>query len=37
MPTPQVAFETQTPASPGVFRPVGQEGFIHIVMPMTVR
>ncbi|MDQ5851118.1 MAG: DNA polymerase III subunit beta [Chloroflexota bacterium] len=37
MPTPQVAFETQTPASPGVFRPIGQEGYIHIVMPMTVR
>ena len=37
MPTPQVAFETQTPASPGVFRPVGMEGYIHIVMPMTVR
>ena len=37
MPTPQVALETQTPASPGVFRPIGQEGYIHIVMPMTVR
>ena len=37
MPTPQVAFEMQTPNSPGVFRPIGQEGYIHIVMPMTVR
>src|SRR3712207_2439105 len=37
MPTPQVALETQTPSSPGVFRPVGQEGYIHVVMPMTVR
>jgi DNA polymerase-3 subunit beta len=37
MPTPQVAFETQTPQSPGVFRPVGQEGYIHVIMPMTVR
>ncbi|HZG66305.1 MAG TPA: DNA polymerase III subunit beta [Herpetosiphonaceae bacterium] len=37
MPTSQVALETQTPASPGVFRPIGQEGYIHIVMPMTVR
>ncbi len=37
IPTPQVALETQTPASPGVFRPVGMEGYIHIVMPMTVR
>jgi DNA polymerase-3 subunit beta len=35
--TPQVAFETQTPQSPGVFRPIGAEGYIHIVMPMTVR
>lgn len=37
MPTAQIAVETQTPATPGVFRPVGQEGFIHIVMPMSVR
>ncbi len=35
--TPQVAFETQTPQSPGVFKPVGQDGYVHIVMPMTVR
>jgi DNA polymerase III subunit beta len=35
--TAQVALETQTAQSPGVFRPVGQEGYIHIVMPMTVR
>lgn len=37
MSSSQVALETQTPASPGVFRPIGQEGYIHIVMPMTVR
>lgn len=35
--TPQIALETQTPQSPGVFKPVGSEGYIHIVMPMTVR
>ncbi|KAB8145131.1 DNA polymerase III subunit beta [Chloroflexia bacterium SDU3-3] len=35
--TPQIALETQTPQSPGVFKPVGQEGYVHIVMPMTVR
>lgn len=35
--TPQVAMETQTPRSPGVFKPVGQEGYIHLVIPMTVR
>jgi DNA polymerase-3 subunit beta len=37
MKTPQVAMETQTPRSPGVFKPVGQEGYVHLVMPMTVR
>jgi DNA polymerase III subunit beta len=35
--TSQVAIETQTAQSPGVFRPIGQDGYIHIVMPMTVR
>lgn len=35
--TPQVAFEIQTSQNPAVFRPVGAEGYIHIVMPMTVR
>lgn len=37
MKTAQVAFETQTPQSPGVFKPVGQEGYIHIIMPMSLR
>ncbi len=37
MKTAQIALETQTPQSPGVFKPVGQEGYVHIVMPMTVR
>jgi DNA polymerase III subunit beta len=35
--TPQVAVETQTAQNPAVFRPVGSEGYVHIVMPMTVR
>ncbi|MFO7167545.1 MAG: DNA polymerase III subunit beta [Chloroflexota bacterium] len=35
--TPQIALETQTPQNPAVFKPVGADGYIHIVMPMTVR
>ncbi|MFL5806346.1 MAG: DNA polymerase III subunit beta [Roseiflexaceae bacterium] len=35
--TPQIAIETQTAQHPGVFRPVGADGYIHIVMPMTAR
>ncbi|HEX6291776.1 MAG TPA: DNA polymerase III subunit beta [Herpetosiphonaceae bacterium] len=35
--TPQVGFEMQTQAAPGVFRPVGDESLLIIVMPMTVR
>jgi DNA polymerase-3 subunit beta len=35
--TTQVALETQSAQSPGVFKPVGQEGYIHIVMPMSIR
>jgi DNA polymerase III subunit beta len=35
--TPQIAIETQTPQNPGVFKPVGADGYVHIVMPMTVR
>jgi DNA polymerase-3 subunit beta len=35
--TPQIAIETQTAQNPGVFKPVGAEGYLHIVMPMTVR
>ena len=32
--TPQVALETKTPGSPGVLKPVGEDGHIHVVMPM---
>jgi DNA polymerase-3 subunit beta len=35
--TAQVALETQTEQTPAVFRPVGVDGYIHIVMPMMVR
>lgn len=35
--TPQIALETQTGSAPGVFRPVGDDSLLVIVMPMTVR
>ncbi len=31
---PQVRLDTTTPSSPGVIRPVGQDGFTHVIMPM---
>ncbi len=37
MKTPQVALETQTSQSPGVFRPIGDDTYVHIIMPMTLR
>jgi len=33
----QVALETTSPSSPGVFRPVGTENYVHVVMPMFVQ
>jgi DNA polymerase-3 subunit beta len=33
----QVALETQTPQSPGVFKPVGDETYTHVIMPMSLR
>lgn len=33
----QIAFEMQSSQSPAVFKPVGQDGYIHIVMPMSMR
>lgn len=33
----QIAIETQTPQSPAVLKPVGDDTYLHIVMPMTVR
>lgn len=35
--TAQVVLETQSSQSPGVFKPVGQDGYVHIIMPMSIR
>ncbi|HMO57427.1 MAG TPA: DNA polymerase III subunit beta [Roseiflexaceae bacterium] len=35
--TPQIALETQAAQNPAVFKPVGADGYVHVVMPMTVR
>jgi DNA polymerase-3 subunit beta len=35
--TDRVAIETSSPSSPGVLRPVGEEGYVHVVMPMFVQ
>jgi len=32
--TPNVVLETNTDTSPGVIRPVGEENFLHVIMPM---
>lgn len=32
--TPNVALETTTPNAPGVIRPVGDDSFVHVIMPM---
>jgi DNA polymerase-3 subunit beta len=36
MDTPQVALETTTPSNPGVIKPVGDDDFIHVIMPMFI-
>ena len=33
----RVAIETSSPSSPGVLRPVGNDHFVHVVMPMFVQ
>ncbi len=33
----QVALETTSASSPGVLRPVGQDNYVHVVMPMFVQ
>lgn len=33
----QVTLETTSPSSPGVIRPVGDESYVHVVMPMFVQ
>jgi DNA polymerase-3 subunit beta len=32
--TPNVALETSAPNAPGMIRPVGDDNFIHVIMPM---
>jgi DNA polymerase-3 subunit beta len=32
--TPNVALETSASASPGLIRPLGEDGFLHVIMPM---
>ncbi|MHB1132127.1 MAG: DNA polymerase III subunit beta [Chloroflexota bacterium] len=32
----QVALEVTSPSSPGVIKPVGDDGFVHVIMPMHV-
>ena len=34
MHTPNVVLETSAAAAPGVFRPMGEENFLHVIMPM---
>jgi DNA polymerase-3 subunit beta len=33
---PQIALETASSASPGVFRIVGRDDFVHVIMPMHI-
>jgi DNA polymerase-3 subunit beta len=33
---PKVALETSNPSSPGVIRSVGDEAFVHVIMPMHI-
>ncbi|MCL2149899.1 MAG: DNA polymerase III subunit beta [Dehalococcoidia bacterium] len=33
----QVALEVTTPSSPGVFKPVGSDNYLHVIMPMFVQ
>ena len=33
----EVALEMTSPSSPGVLRPLGRDGYVHVVMPMFVQ
>jgi DNA polymerase-3 subunit beta len=33
---PQIALETTTSSSPGVLKPVGDDDFLHVIMPMHI-
>jgi DNA polymerase-3 subunit beta len=35
--SPQFVLETNTSSSPGVFRPMGDEEFTHVIMPMHIQ
>jgi DNA polymerase-3 subunit beta len=35
--SPQFILETNTSSSPGVFRPMGDENFTHVIMPMHIQ
>jgi DNA polymerase-3 subunit beta len=37
MPTPQIALELVDHTRPGVFKPVGLSGYLHMIMPMQLR
>jgi DNA polymerase-3 subunit beta len=34
--TPNVVLETSAPNAPGVIKPVGDDNFLHVIMPMHV-
>lgn len=34
--TPNVALETSAPAAQGVVHPLGEEGFLHVIMPINL-
>ncbi len=34
---PEVALETSSPSSPGVFKPTDSDSYVHVVMPMFVQ
>jgi DNA polymerase-3 subunit beta len=36
MSAPQVTLETSSPSSPGVIQPVGDDSFVHVIMPMHI-
>ena len=35
--TEEVALETTTPSSPGVLKPIDDDSYVHVVMPMFVQ
>ena len=37
MDTDRAVIDTSSPSSPGIIRPVADESFVHVVMPMFVQ